>query len=336
MTTGLLLGKFMPPHRGHLRLLSEALAAVDELTVMVCSLAAEPIPGELRYAWMRELAPGARVVHVTDENPSLPEDDPEFWEKWLRTIRRVFPDPPDLLITGEAYGDELARRLGSIHLRIDRAPDGISATEVRADPMRWWDDIAPPARPWFARRVVLTGSESTGKTTLAARLAAHYGTVWVPEFGRTYVDALTRPLERADVDAIARGQLAREAEALPRANRLLILDTDVLSTAVYGEHYYGYAPEWLFAALRERPAHLYLLHDVDVPWVADPQRDRGHMRDEMHGLFRAAVEATGVPVVEIRGDWEDRFRLATEAIDAMSANGLASRRAAEENGESQR
>lgn len=166
-------------------------------------------------------------------------------------------------------------------------------------------------------RVAVTGSESTGKTTLAARLAAHYGTVWVPEFSRGYAASLARPLIRDDVEPIARGQLAAERRAEVRADRLLVLDTDVLSTLVYGAHYYGHAPDWIAAALREHPADLYLLCDIDVPWVADPQRDRGDARDEMHALFADAVRRTGVPSVLIRGGWDERFRAAVKAVDAM-------------------
>lgn len=168
-------------------------------------------------------------------------------------------------------------------------------------------------------RVVVTGSESTGKTTLARRLAAHYGTVWVPEFARAYVDDVARPLTRDDVEPVARGQLARERDAEPRADGLLMLDTDVLSTMVYGEHYYGHVPEWITSELRQHLADLYLLCDIDAPWVPDPQRDRGDARDAMHALFSAAVQRTGVPSVVIRGDWEQRFHAAVEAIDGLLA-----------------
>jgi len=168
-------------------------------------------------------------------------------------------------------------------------------------------------------RVVVTGSESTGKTTLAARLAEHYGAPRLPEFVRAYVDALTRPLGRDDVEPVARGQLAAERQAESRAGRLLVQDTDVLSTLVYGAHYYDHAPAWIADALREHPADLYLLCGIDVPWVPDPQRDRGHMRAQMHALFADAVARTGVPFAVIRGDWEARFRAAVAAVDAVLA-----------------
>ena len=171
------------------------------------------------------------------------------------------------------------------------------------------------------KRVVLIGSESTGKTTLAERLARHYGVSWVPEFVRDYAIAKGAPLEASDVEAIASGQLTREDELRARAaaldEHLLIGDTDLLSTAVYAAHYYGRAPDWVVEAARLRSPDLYLLMDIDLPWVADPQRDRGHRRPEMHALFRSAVEGSGAPFVVISGDPDGRFAAAHTAIDAL-------------------
>ena len=171
------------------------------------------------------------------------------------------------------------------------------------------------------KHVVLIGSESTGKTTLAERLARHYGVSWVPEFVRDYATAKGAPLEASDVDAIARGQAAREDGYHSRAEasneRLLIGDTDLLSTAVYAAHYYGHAPEWIIDAARRRRPDLYLLLDIDLPWTPDSQRDRGHLRPEMHALFREAVESSGTPFVLISGDSSARFAAARSAIDAL-------------------
>jgi NadR type nicotinamide-nucleotide adenylyltransferase len=171
------------------------------------------------------------------------------------------------------------------------------------------------------KRVVLIGSESTGKTTLAVRLAAHYGVEWVPEFVRDYAARKTGPLEFADHDAIARGQIAREDEHRDRGvagnERLLIGDTDLLSTAVYCAHYYGRCPLWIEQSARERRPDLYLLLDIDLPWTSDPQRDRGHMRPEMHALFRDAVERSRAPFVVISGEGEVRFAAARAAIDQL-------------------
>jgi NadR type nicotinamide-nucleotide adenylyltransferase len=168
-------------------------------------------------------------------------------------------------------------------------------------------------------RVVVTGSESTGKTALAARLAARYGTAWSAEFSRAYADAKGEPLIADDVEPIARGQMALEDEAVRAARRVAVHDTDLLSTAVYAAHYYGVRPAWMDEALRARRPHLYLLAGIDAPWTPGPHRDRGHLRPEMHALFLDAVRATGAPFVEIHGDWDERFRRAAEAVDALLA-----------------
>jgi NadR type nicotinamide-nucleotide adenylyltransferase len=166
-------------------------------------------------------------------------------------------------------------------------------------------------------RVVLTGSESTGKTTLAGRLAAHYGVRHVPEFVREYAAAKQSPLEFADHGPIARGQMAMEDEAIAREKTLVIQDTDLLSTVVYCDHYFGSCPRWIIDAARARRPDLYLLCEIDVPWIEDGIRDRGHMREDMQVLFRAAVRASGAPYVVIEGHAEERFAAAVDTIDAL-------------------
>ena len=108
------------------------------------------------------------------------------------------------------------------------------------------------------RRVCVTGPESTGKTTLARRLAERFHTEWVPEGSRVYAERIGRPLVAADVGPIAREHLllADAAEELARREgaTLLVLDTDLLSTVVYARHYYGRSPRWVEREERARRA----------------------------------------------------------------------------------
>lgn len=166
-------------------------------------------------------------------------------------------------------------------------------------------------------RVVLTGSESTGKTTLAAKLADYYRAALVPEFVRQYAEARGGVLGAGDNEPIARGQMALEDAHTAGTPALVVQDTDLLSTAVYCNHYFGACPEWIADAAIERRPDLYLLCEIDVPWVADDVRDRGHMREEVQSLFRAAVAAAGAPVATITGGWAERFQRAVDAIDAL-------------------
>lgn len=321
--SGLILGKFLPPHAGHLHLIETARGMVEELTVLVCSLEREPIPGWQRVAWMQELVRGVRIVHLDEELPSEPEDDPRFWELWTAAIGRSLGTAPDIVFTSEDYGDELARRIGARHVMVDRARSAVpvSGTAIRADPMANWQFIPAPVRPWFVRRVVITGSESTGKTTLAAMLAERFGTVAAPEFARDYLDRKPAPLDRDDVEVIAVGHLDQEQRYVRRAGRVLFLDTDLFSTVVYGEHYYGGVQPWIERVARERSAHLYLLLDVDVPWVADPQRDRGDRRAEMHELFRGVLERNGLGSEVVSGGWGERVNRAVGLVEALLRSG---------------
>jgi NadR type nicotinamide-nucleotide adenylyltransferase len=169
-----------------------------------------------------------------------------------------------------------------------------------------------------ALRVVLTGSESTGKTTLARFLAVRYDTVWCPEFARDYVERKDAPLTADDVEPIARGQRAAEDVALRGAHRLVFLDTDLLSTVLYARHYYGACPAWIEEEARSRRGHLYLLNHPDVPWAPDGfQRDRGDRREEMQILFASLLEEFRAPVAEVKGPWPERRQRALAAVEAL-------------------
>jgi NadR type nicotinamide-nucleotide adenylyltransferase len=173
---------------------------------------------------------------------------------------------------------------------------------------------------WYAGvghviQIAVTGSECTGKTTLAEALAAHYGTVWVPEFARQFLICKSAAPEYEDVEAIARGQIALEDERAGMAFHILIKDTDLLSNIVYSQHYYGDCPHWIELAFEKRAADLYLLTDIDVPWVPDgEQRDRGARRDEMHELFRSALIDRRLEFIEIRSSHGERLDAAISAI----------------------
>jgi NadR type nicotinamide-nucleotide adenylyltransferase len=159
-THGLILGKFMPLTMGHCHLIESGLRTADTLTVLVCSLTREPIDGRLRYEWVRDTFPAARVVHVTDEVPSYPHEHPDFWAIWRALIARYAP-PVDLVFTSERYGDQLAAELGARHVLVDldRRTVPISATQVRADPLAHWEYIPERVRPYFLAQLRSQGDE---------------------------------------------------------------------------------------------------------------------------------------------------------------------------------
>jgi NadR type nicotinamide-nucleotide adenylyltransferase len=334
---GLVLGKFLPPHAGHLHLIEFARARCERVVVLCCSLAQEPIAGALRAAWLTELVAGdsgVEVVHVTDENPQFPHEHPDFWSIWRDTVRRHCTVHPDAIFTSEEYGERFARELGIAHVSCDpvRSRFPVSGTRIRENPLGHWQFLPPVVRAYFARRVVLTGPESTGKTTLAQRLAAHYRTAWVPEFARVYLDEVNsrragmpappgapsffRP---EDVEPIARGQIASEDKLARESDRVLFCDTDLLVTLVYAEFYFGSCPAWIREEAARRRYSLYLFCDTDVPWVSDAQRDQGSaaQRAGMRELFLRVLEGRNVAMIS--GTWEERLAKAVAATERLIA-----------------
>lgn len=166
------------------------------------------------------------------------------------------------------------------------------------------------------RHVVLHGPESTGKSTLAARLAAHFGTVAVPEFGRLYCEAFGTDLLPEDLVRIMEGHGAMTAGGRLRADRLLISDTDPLMTAAWSMMMFGHRMDALDAFADV--ADLYLLMDDDLPWVADAVRMYADAADRRRFalLCKAELARRGVRHVRISGDGEQRFARAVAAIEA--------------------
>ena len=240
---GLVLGKFLPPHNGHLYLCEAARRMCDELVIVVASLASEPIAGAQRVAWMRALIPDATVVHLTAELPQQPSEHPAFWRLWREHLRAVAGDV-ERVFTSDAYGRRLAAELGATWIPIDpdRATFAISGTQVRAAPLQHWRAIPRPVRAHYARRVSVFGPESTGKSTLAVELARAFDTLHVPEFARAYLESRGGVLARPDLDVIGQGQIAVEDAVAGDCNRVLVCDTDPLATVVWCEAMYGDAP----------------------------------------------------------------------------------------------
>lgn len=315
---GFVLGKFLPPHNGHVHLCEAAKRMCDELVIVVGSLQNEPIPGEQRVAWVRELVPGARVVHHTAELPQYPEHHPEFWKLWRESLRALVGDV-DRVFSSDAYGLRLAAELGATWIPIDphRETFAISGTAVRSDPMRHWGAIPRCVRAHYARRVSVFGPESTGKSTLARALANAFDTIHVPEFARGYLESRGGVLTRPEMDVIGAGQIAVEDGAAGDANRVLVCDTDPLATVVWCEVMYGEAPAWLRTVAMARRYALTLLCDVDLPWENDLVRYLPHDRPGFFARCEAALRAAGRRYTIVRGTGDARTATARDALAAV-------------------
>lgn len=201
----------------------------------------------------------------------------------------------------------------------ERLAAPVSGTAVRSDPLGQWEHLPAGVRPCYVKRIAVVGPESVGKTTLTERIADELTTTWVPEFGRAYTDGRdARTLDLADFEAIARAQMAWEAAAAPRANRILVCDTELHTTCTSSVLILGDRPVWLTEVARARPYDLFLVLQDDVPWVDDGTRVLGERRRVHLRRLERERGAAGRRMVSIGGDHGERLEAALRAIRAAT------------------
>ena len=132
---GFLIGKFMPPHKGHMYMIQEAQQQVDQLTIMLFWKTTEPISGPQRVKWLRKLFPEITILECSDNHP-IDYSDPAIWDLWIESIRKTYKEIPHLVFGSEEYIETLAHRLGAQHHYIDcdRIAFPISARWIRKQP----------------------------------------------------------------------------------------------------------------------------------------------------------------------------------------------------------
>lgn len=321
MKKGLVLGKFMPLHNGHLALIDFAANHCDELTVLLCHHNREPIAGEQRKLWLAEtLANRSNTRLVTVEyNPvELTESstpDEGHAKAWAEKIKTLLP-PHHFFFSSEAYGDAFAAAFNAQHIVFDKARTivPVSALLIRQKPLTYWNYLPETVQPWFVKKVVLLGSESTGKSTLAERLALHYNTSFVPEMAREIVSH-TAECTQEDLQRIATVHAQAILDKTKTAARILICDTDLLITKSYSRFLFGQelqAPPWVEEA---NGGHLYLFLQTDCPFVQDGTRLPVEGREALHQSHLREVERSGVSFKFITGHWDNRFAEARRLID---------------------
>jgi HTH-type transcriptional repressor of NAD biosynthesis genes len=316
---GMILGKFLPPHKGHCYLIDFAKNFVDDLTIVVGTLKNEPIEGKLRFQWIKELYPELNVVHLTDENPQDPSEHPDFWNIWKNSLNNVLPYKPDYVFASEKYGHRLASELGAMFIPVNISRDiiPISATEIRNNPFKNWQYIPDIVKPYFVKKVCIFGPESTGKSTLSKNLAKHYQTSFVPEYARVYLEEKNGEVFYDDMEYIAQGQKSSEKALIKKANKIIFSDTDILTTYIWSEFLFNKCEKWIFEESKKLNYDLYLLTDVDVPWVKDIVRYLPNERISFMGKCEYELKKRNFPYKKISGSWDNRFESACLEVDKL-------------------
>jgi len=169
-------------------------------------------------------------------------------------------------------------------------------------------------------RVVLTGPESTGKSTLASQLAKHYNTVWVKEYLREFAEekySKNQELIYPDNLLISEDQINLETEAIAKANRIIFCDTDILQTVVYSYEYYNKVQPELEEKLKNSNADLYILLNLDVSWEEDPLRDLPNDRKRVFDNLEKTLIKFSKNYTVLGGKDEIRLQNAIKIIDKL-------------------
>lgn len=172
------------------------------------------------------------------------------------------------------------------------------------------------------KKVVIIGPESTGKSTLSKQLAKHYKTTWVPEYAREYLIEHGTEYTYDDLLTIAKGQVALEESYINSAGpstKVLFIDTDQYVMKVWCEFVFGKCHQWVLDQITKRKYDLYLLCNIDLPWVHDPLREYPDLapRLELYAIYKNLLTNQPVPWVEISGNYDERLQKAIQAVNVL-------------------
>lgn len=166
-------------------------------------------------------------------------------------------------------------------------------------------------------KIAILGPESTGKSTLAEKLADYYHSPWVPEYAREYIEKLGKPYTFEDVCTIAHKQIEQEKiyQLENQNNQFVFFDTDLIITKVWFEYKYKRVPEFLEEQLKINFFDIYLLCEPDLPWEFDPVREHGNDRPFFFDWYKKEIEQTGKPFVIVNGIGSQRIINAVNSLE---------------------
>ena len=313
--SAVVFGKFWPLHTGHLRLISEAIAASEQVSVVVDD-GDEDVPADVRVTWLVEAFPTATVITAPDlcghdTSDCTPSCSARYAE-WL-TAARVHVEA---VFSGEPYGDLLASCLGAVSVRLGREKPSEAGREIRADLVGHWEMLSAPAR------LVLPASRHRGRRVDRDDHACHRprGGVLEPSGFPSTADSSPRSTAsntcgEAETSRASRvHQATLEDEAARCSGPVLVCDTDVLATAVWHQRYVGGRCEVVEEMASERRPCLYALTSDDIAFTQDGLRDGEHLRGWMTQRFRERLAGSGVAWLETQGDRRERVKQVVESI----------------------
>ncbi|EHQ25151.1 AAA family ATPase [Mucilaginibacter paludis] len=323
MIKAFVFGKFLPFHKGHQAMISFALSQCDFLSVLVCCDQEEQIPAAVRKNWIETTFADTANLEVKvlqyDHHllPNTSVASLSISERWSDVFKKLYPDY-NLLITSEPYGEFVANFMHIRHIPFDPAKVQFptSATAIRNHLFANWHFLPAAVKPYFAIKVVILGTESTGKTTLTQQLAAHYNCSCVLEAGRELITD-SNNFAMNDLHLVANEHTKRIAQAMLGDSPLMIIDTDIHITKSYSRFMFDQELPVNHSVYDTQSASLYLYLNNDVPYHQDGTRLSHPDRDLLDRSHREVLAAHMVQFTEISGNWPSRFEQAVLHISKI-------------------
>jgi HTH-type transcriptional repressor of NAD biosynthesis genes len=323
MIKAFVFGKFLPFHKGHEAMINFALTKCDFLTILICCSNKEKIASAIRLSWLKNTFPEQKNIEFKifnyreEEFPNTSVSSTIVSKVWSAKFKDLFPGY-SLLITSESYGDYVAEFMGIKHIPFDpeRKIFPISASQIRADNRSHWKFLPEQVKSYFIKKIVLLGSESTGKTTLTKKLAEEFQATHVLEAAREIIPS-SKNFSLEDLYSVAIEHAKKIEAASLIKNPLIIIDTDIHITQSYASYIFNKKLEMSPDIYEVNKGDLYLYLNKDVAFVQDGTRLNEEERNFLDDSHRKILSASNILFHEISGNWEKRYKKSVELIENL-------------------
>jgi NadR type nicotinamide-nucleotide adenylyltransferase len=322
---GLYLGKFAPFHAGHEHVINEALKTVENLTVLIYEAPGlTEVPLAQRANWIREFHPELEVIECADGPTDVTYEITGMRAHEQYVLKKLGERKITHFFSSEPYGEHMSAALRAIDIRIDQGREHIpiSATEIREDLYAHRSFLNSKVYFDHLIKVVLLGAPSTGKSTLTEKLAEHFNTTYMPEYGREYweMNNIQRRLTPEQLLEIAIVHRERELIAAHEADRYFFIDTNALTTKIFSQYYHGDSLprlQQLSNDTKER-YDLVILCGDDIPYDDTADRSGETNRSDFQRASIQELDELGIKYHEVTGSIQDRIAEVSRILETMT------------------
>ena len=283
MKIGQFGGKFIPWHKGHLMVAFQAMSYVDKLYIILfyndkfdeqlCYQdGCKYMPKDLRRSWIGNSIKWLKQFGDV-ELLELEYDEMEYdWEKGSNQVKKMIPNLTHVFSSEQGYDDYFKKcypHCEHVVIDEDRSRVNISATQIRRDALKYWDFMTKPVRKHFVKKICITGTESTGKSTLTTLLKSHFDTVGIQEVARDWCIKYDNNLTIDMFNEIAIKNQFLQDHSLEVCNKYLFIDTDAVVTQYYLHQYHKKSSSLISSIIDWQEFNLFLYCKPNIEWTQD-------------------------------------------------------------------